>query len=120
MSLHTTVVWKVLLFTMPLQMTTSLMPSGMGRRVVLGMPLVMVPSTAFAEKRWISGKNPDGPSKDTKGTKKDFGYLQCVSGCLSVCEKPAVGKAEKARSECLNECRDQCCTTYEQCTYKIS
>ena len=70
-------------------------------------------------KRWISGKNPDGPSKDNKGTKRDFKYLQCLSNCLSVCEKPAIGKAEKDRSTCLNECRDECCFTYEQCTYAI-
>ena len=74
-------------------------------------------------KTYKSGKNPDGPPKDpsdTKGTKKDGGYMRCLSGCLSRCQAPAgPGLVEKERGVCLQECRDECCTTYEQCTYTI-
>ena len=44
---------------------------------------------AFAAKTYVSGKNPDGPREkgDTKGTKKDGSYLQCLAGCAARCEK---------------------------------
>ena len=82
--------------------------------------LLAPPATA---KTYLSGKNPDGPPKDpsnTKGTKKDYNYLRCLSGCLAKCEAPpAPGLQGKERGECLQDCRDDCCTTYEQCTYTI-
>ena len=73
-------------------------------------------------KTYISGKNPDGPPKDpsdTKGTKKDYNYMRCLSSCLAKCQAPAPGVQGKERGECLQDCRDDCCTTYEQCTYTI-
>ena len=69
-----------------------------------------------------AGKNPDGPREkgDTKGTKKDGSYLQCLAGCAARCEKASgQGRRQLTRGECLNLCRDECCATYEQCTYTI-
>ena len=77
---------------------------------------------AFAAKTYVSGKNPDGPREkgDTKGTKKDGSYLQCLAGCAARCEKASSqGRRQLTRGECLNLCRDECCATYEQCTYTI-
>ena len=77
---------------------------------------------AFAAKTYVSGKNPDGPREkgDTKGTKKDGSYLQCLAGCAARCEKASgQGRRQLTRGECLNLCRDECCATYEQCTYTI-
>ena len=60
----------------------------------------------------------DGKVK--KGTKKDYNYLRCLSGCLARCEAPpSPGGQGKERGECLQDCRDDCCDTYEQCTYVI-
>ena len=79
-----------------------------------------VTTPAFAAKTYVSGKNPDGPREkgDTKGTKKDGSYLQCLAGCAARCEKAKSGR-QLTRGECLNLCRDECCVTYEQCTYTI-
>ena len=72
-------------------------------------------------KRYQSGKNPDGvkDKNDNTGTKRDGGYLQCLAGCSSRCTQASPGQREKTRGECLNFCRDECCSTYEQCTYNI-
>ena len=68
---------------------------------------------------WTSGKG-DGSSKagDKSGTKKDIGYLRCLSNCKADCESPQGGVA-RDRGECLQDCQDECCKTYEQCTYTI-
>ncbi|CAM9518516.1 unnamed protein product, partial [Chrysoparadoxa australica] len=76
-------------------------------------------SAEVEPKLWISGKSaqPKG-SNDKSGTKKDSSYLKCVSGCLADCQSPTAGQ-EKDRGECLQLCQDQCCKTYEQCTYPV-
>ena len=76
-----------------------------------------IPNAAPA-KTYKSGRNPDGPAPagETKGTKRDYGYMQCLSSCLSRCQAPLAGAPEKERSTCLGECRDECCATYEQCS----
>ncbi|KAJ1452086.1 hypothetical protein M885DRAFT_569156 [Pelagophyceae sp. CCMP2097] len=89
-------------------------------RKLTTLPVVAASSLGPAPapaKTWISGKNPDGPAPagETKGTKKDYGYLQCLSQCLARCQKPTTGP-EKERAQCLGECRDECCSTYEQCS----
>ena len=69
---------------------------------------------------WRSGKSPIVPGQKPKdksnvsGTRKDPSFLRSVSDCKSQCE--ATGKT---RDDCLSECQDICCTTYEQCTFAI-
>ena len=67
-----------------------------------------------------SGKNPKGPNKDgdKTGTKKDYKFLKCMSGCKADCQSPSGGLATQ-RNDCVQDCQDQCCETYEQCSYKI-
>jgi hypothetical protein len=72
--------------------------------------------------RYVSGKNPKGKNKegDMTGTKKDGSYLRCLANCADTCGRADPNRAfQKTRSECLNACRDECCATYEQCTYQI-
>ena len=65
-----------------------------------------------------SGKSPSGPNKnDPKlGTKKEPSFLRCVSNCKSDCQKPGEGLA---KNDCVADCQDQCCSSYEQCSFKI-
>lgn len=75
---------------------------------------------------WKSGKEPIVPGKkprdknDTKGTRKDGEFLRSISNCKSQCET-SYGSDGLARSkeECLSDCQDICCQTYEQCTFGI-
>jgi len=75
---------------------------------------------------WKSGKSPQIPGKkpkdknDTSGTRKDSDFLRAISNCKSQCEQ-SVGPDGYARSkeECLSDCQDICCKTYEQCTFGI-
>jgi len=74
-----------------------------------------------------TGKAPIVPGQkprdkgDTKGTRKDPAFLRSVSACKSQCEM-GTGKDGYARpkEDCLAECQDICCTTYEQCTFAIT
>ena len=96
----------------------------LSRRGVLraaAVPAALASPLAASAKRYVSGKNPDGvkDKSDTAGTKRDGGYLQCLAGCSNRCAQPTPGQREKSRGECLNFCRDECCATYEQCTYTI-
>lgn len=73
-----------------------------------------------AAKLWISGKS-DRTGKDPSdksGTKKDISYLRCLSNCKAECESPQ-GGVQRDRGECLQDCQDECCKSYEQCTYTI-
>ena len=65
-----------------------------------------------------SGKSPTGPNKnDPKlGSKKEPSFLRCVSNCKSDCQKPGEGLA---KNDCVADCQDQCCSSYEQCSFKI-
>lgn len=65
-----------------------------------------------------SGKNPNAnQKKDSKeGTKKDIGFLRCMSQCKSDCQLPGEGLA---KTDCVQDCQDQCCNSYEQCSFKI-
>ena len=65
-----------------------------------------------------SGKNPDAQSnKDSKvGTKKDINFLRCMSNCKSQCQLPGEGLV---KTDCVQDCQDQCCDSYEQCSFKI-
>lgn len=74
-----------------------------------------VPATATI---WKSGKNPRpvNPSDPKVGSKKDSSFLKCLSSCKQDCQKPSAGLA---KGDCVQDCQDQCCTTYEQCSFKI-
>lgn len=74
---------------------------------------------AAGPKLWISGKSekPKG-SKDRTGTKRDSGYLRCLSDCATECRKPGQGLSRE-NEDCLELCQDYCCQTYEQCTYLL-
>lgn len=71
---------------------------------------------------FVSGKNPNGPPKDPSdrtGTRKDTSYLRCLSNCKADCEKPTGSSILVSRAECLQGCQDECCSTYEQCSYAM-
>jgi len=75
---------------------------------------------------WKSGKTPIIPDakpkdkNDTSGTRKDSSFLRSIATCKGQCEN-STDKDGYARSkeECLSDCQDICCTTYEQCTFGI-
>ena len=75
---------------------------------------------------WKTGKAPIVPGQtpkdksDTKGTRKDPAFLRSISDCKGKCEQtPGPDGLARASTECLSECQDICCTTYEQCTFAI-
>lgn len=75
---------------------------------------------------WKTGKSPIVPGQkprdksDVKGTRKDPSFLRSISDCKSKCENtPGPEGLAKSKEECLAECQDICCTTYEQCTFAI-
>ena len=76
---------------------------------------------------YISGKTPQVPGQkpkdknDVSGTRKDPNFLRSIADCKNQCENrsnPSDGSI-KTKEECLSECQDICCTTYEQCTFAI-
>jgi len=75
---------------------------------------------------WKSGKTPIvsgvNPKKknDVKGTRKDSSFLRSIAQCKNQCEsKLGLDGFAVSKEECLSECQDICCTTYEQCTFAI-
>ncbi len=75
---------------------------------------------------YISGKSPLAPgetrkkSDNPKGTRKDPDFLRSVSDCKSQCQnKLGPDGLAKSKEDCLSECQDICCKTYEQCTFNI-
>lgn len=93
---------------------------GGGAPAVLAADSPLPPGT-----KYISGKTPLAPgetkkSDSTKGTRKDPDFLRSVSDCKNQCQS-SVGSDGLARSkeDCLSECQDICCKTYEQCTFNI-
>jgi hypothetical protein len=75
---------------------------------------------------WITGKPPRVPGakpkdkNDVGGTRKDPSFLRSIADCKNKCENvPAADGLSKSKEECLSECQDICCTTYEQCTFAI-
>jgi hypothetical protein len=86
-----------------------------------------IPASAAEEKTsWRTGKEPIVPGKkprdknDVSGTKKDPNFLRSLSDCKNQCETN-FGPDGYARSkeDCLSDCQDVCCTTYQQCTFAI-
>ena len=72
---------------------------------------------------WISGKSdPLRPTSKEKpdGTKKDNKYLGCLNDCAPRKQGGAnSGTAQMDRLDALEACQQECCFTYEQCTYTI-
>lgn len=64
---------------------------------------------------YLSGKPPKVPGakpkdkNDLSGTRKDPNFLRSIADCKSQCESKG-----KPKEDCLSECQDICCTTYEQ------
>jgi hypothetical protein len=57
---------------------------------------------------------------DVKGTRKDPDFLRSVADCRSQCIiTPGSDGYAKSKEDCLSECQDVCCTTYETCTFNI-
>lgn len=72
-------------------------------------------------KVWMSGKSdPLRPTSKDKpdGTRKDGKYLSCLNDCVPRKQGPP-GPNQLERLDCLEACQQECCTTYEQCTYTI-
>jgi hypothetical protein len=76
--------------------------------------------------RYISGKPPQVPGQtpqdksNLKGTRKDPDFLRSIADCRSQCQNtPGPDGLSKAKEDCLSECQDICCRTYEQCTFNI-
>lgn len=95
--------------------------------VVLGTTVVSQKQPARAEDTiWRTGKPPQIPGQkpkdkgDVSGTRKDPSFLRSLSDCKNQCEN-SVGPDgyAKTKEECLSECQDICCTTYETCTFAI-
>ena len=79
------------------------------------------PSAHAADQLWVSGKSdPIRPTKKDKpdGTKKDGRYIGCLNDCVPRKQGPP-GPNQKERADCLDACQQECCFTYEQCTYTI-
>jgi hypothetical protein len=81
---------------------------------------VVKPSIAVEDIIYKSGKTPEkfkNKNKDDKtGTKKETKFLRCMSNCKSECQKPRDGLASL---DCNQDCQDQCCESYEQCSFKV-
>ena len=66
---------------------------------------------------WALLLAPVFKNKDDKtGTKKETKFLRCMSNCKSECQKPRDGLASL---DCNQDCQDQCCESYEQCSFKV-
>ena len=75
---------------------------------------------------YTSGKSPLPPGEtrkktdNPKGTRKDPDFLRSISDCRSQCQNTlGPDGLAKSKEDCLSECQDICCKTYEQCTFNI-
>ncbi len=75
---------------------------------------------------YVSGKSPLAPGEtrkktdNPKGTRKDPDFLRSISDCRSQCQNTlGPDGLAKSKEDCLSECQDICCKTYEQCTFNI-
>lgn len=69
----------------------------------------------------VPGQKPKDANKgDLKGTKKDPDFLRSVADCRNQCQN-VIGSdgMSKSKEDCLSDCQDICCKTYEQCTFNI-
>jgi hypothetical protein len=102
--------------------TTATSRRGLVARVLApaAFSLVANPASSPATE-WLSGRTPGQASRpkdgDPAGTKKDPRYLRCLNNCLPNCIGGPSG-VQRERSDCLQQCQDECCQTYEQCSYR--
>ncbi|KAG7356399.1 hypothetical protein IV203_001085 [Nitzschia inconspicua] len=91
-------------------------------------PVALAASTTESERtRYISGKAPQVPGakppdkNNLKGTRRDPDFLRSIADCRNQCQNSASGPdgLAKSKEDCLSECQDICCKTYEQCTFNI-
>ena len=75
---------------------------------------------------WQTGKQPKVPGQkpkdknDTSGTRKDGNFLRSIADCKSQCENSTGPDGlSRSKEECLSDCQDICCKTYEQCSFAI-
>ena len=65
---------------------------------------------------YIDGEQNKDKDKSTAGTKKDTSFLRAMSDCKTKCQQPGEGLA---KNDCVQDCQDQVCNSYEQCSFKI-
>ena len=103
-------------------LAAALIPGAVGAGPAVAQAAGYVPGTV-----WRTGKPPEAPGQtkprdkgDTKGTRRDAGFLRSIADCKAQCERSsgADGLA-RSKEDCLSECQDVCCETYEQCTFAI-
>ncbi|KAJ1624362.1 hypothetical protein T492DRAFT_844789 [Pavlovales sp. CCMP2436] len=92
---------------------------GLAARVLAPAALLVAGPATSRATEWLSGRTPGGKPKDgdPTGTKKDSRYLRCLSNCLPSCIGGPSG-VQRERSDCLQQCQDECCQSYEQCSYR--
>ena len=89
--------------------------------LVMTQPSSMAQAATEEKTIYISGKTPKVPGakpkdkNDLSGTKKDPNFLRSIADCKSQCESKG-----KTKEDCLSECQDICCTTYEQVSKTVS
>jgi hypothetical protein len=110
---------------------STLSPLSLPRRQVLQAALSAVflgasalPALAADETKgavYLTGKAPKIPGQkpkdknDTAGTRRDPKFLRSLSDCKSRCETTATSEGlARSKEDCLSECQDICCTSYEQ------
>ena len=89
-------------------------------------PLPGTDSLVWAEDKsksalvYKSGKSPvqEDPNDPKVGSKKEKRFLKCISSCKSDCQAPSGGLATSSL-DCIQDCQDKCCDSYEQCSYKL-
>jgi len=82
------------------------------------------PADAAEEQKatiWLTGKPPKVPGQkpkdksDVPGTRKDPKFLRSIADCKNQCENSAGPDGyARTKEECLSDCQDICCQTYEQ------
>jgi hypothetical protein len=90
------------------------------------LPSVAVAADEKEKTVYLTGKAPKVPGQkpkdksDTAGTRKDPKFLRSLSDCKSRCETiPTSEGLARSKEDCLSECQDICCASYEQCTFGI-
>jgi len=102
------------------------------QKMAFGISSILLPSSAMAvadDKEttiYKSGKTPIVPGQkpkdksDNTGTRRDGTFLRSISNCKTQCEATNGSDGfARSKEECLSDCQDICCTTYEQCTFGI-